>query len=272
MKKTLFALAIAGIVLTACAPKPPGSESAQVDKEAARKAAADNFVHMMQGRAQVNTFFDGPGGLIGLVVTNTEGQHNIAWATPDGTHILLGPVVDRDGLNKTGVYAKELALLPGPQTSMRNVDGSISVDAAAIDPLKSLIDASMGEGARELYVLVDPLCPHCRTSYQAMQNAAMLKGLKVHWILTVAVGGSTAEDLIERYRKKELTLEQVMSAGYAETPPRNLTADARNHIDSGIKVLDEVVRQRAVPAVIYKDGENWKAKTGFNPAEYLPRG
>lgn len=269
MKKSLWAVALLGLTLAACAPPHPNSGPTPAEKEAARKQAAETFLAMTGGQVQVSTFFDGPGGLIGLVVTAPDGKNNIAWATADGSHIVMGAVVDRQGLNKTGVYARELAIIPGPQTALRNLDGSVTVEAASIDTLKPLVDETVGTGGRELYVLIDPLCPHCRHSYQAMQNEAMLKGLKVHWISSVVVGGQSSEQLIEKYRRKQMTLDQIMTASAGNPEPRTVDADTRQHVDAGVKILDEVVRTRAVPAVIYQDKGVWKSRTGFNPAEYL---
>lgn len=269
MKKLPVALVLLGLALSACAPQSPNAGPTPEQKEAARKTAADTFVHMTKGQAQVSNFFDGPGGLIGLVVTSGDGKNNIAWATSDGSHIVVGAVVDRDGLNKTGVYARELAIIPGPQTALRNVDGSVTVEASAIDSLKPLIDETVGTGGRELYVVIDPLCPHCRHSYQAMQDQAALKGLKVHWITSVVVGGQNSEQLIEKYRNKQLSLAQIMASGPGNPEPRAVDAGTRQHLEATLKILDDVVRARAVPAVIYQEDGVWKSRTGFNPADYL---
>lgn len=241
--------------------------------------AEQNAIDTLHGLAgttiSIEKFFDGPGGLIGLSLLDAQNNRTIAWATPDGTHIIVGTVFDRNGINQTAVYSQKIAATPPPVQRLRNADGSYAVDANVFAALKTLPSIDEGDGPVEIWIVSDPLCPHCKRAHALSQVPENAHKFRIHWVLTSAVGGGQSAQVISDVLDHKITLDQAMSIerdpSKASMPVTmsSVTGAAIEHVNLLLQDMFPTPPGPAVPAVIaFRDG-HYTVNTGFNPDQIL---
>lgn len=98
--------------------------------------------------------FEAPGGMTGYVA-DMQGQPVAFYLTPDGKHVVIGPMLTEDGENLTDPKIQELVQGPKNKEAWKQVENSHWVrdgdkDAPVI-----------------LYTFTDPNCPFCHRFRQA---------------------------------------------------------------------------------------------------------
>lgn len=100
--------------------------------------------------------FEAPGGLTGYA-GSMQGQPVAFYLTPDGDHVIVGPMLDADGNNLTDDKVQQLVIEPMNQNAWSRLADSHWVGDG--DP----------DAETVVYTFTDPNCPYCHRFRQAAQ-------------------------------------------------------------------------------------------------------
>lgn len=201
--------------------------------------------------------FHGPGGLIGLILEDAlaHDKTSVAWASPDGKALILGSVVDETGRNYTLASMQALGMTPAAAPAPR------SLSPAQVDEVKTLATQHLGNGSKEVWVFLDPLCPHCRDFYREIQTRGS-RGYKVHAILVDGIGGQEAARLAGLVLDHRISLEEALSGDPLKIQG-DPSPDAATRIAQGRALLVALTGSTPTPtSVVQVDQGQYTAISG----------
>lgn len=167
-----------------------------LDDPALLTAARELVAEITHSGAEVDSLFQGPAGLTGLVM-RTGGGHGIGWMTTDRKHLVIGALLDGTASNLSNaafrqLFPQEVSTLPAEDALPAQ-----PVDAAtlmkAVLPLEGF---TLGQGDRTLYVFADVNCPACAKMHRTvLDNADELKrrGIQVRWVIVSILGEKSTQ-------------------------------------------------------------------------------
>lgn len=123
---------------------------------------------LQQEGVEVVRSFDAPAGLRGYIIS-AGGQAHAVYVTADGTHVLVGAMLDADGRNLTESHLDKYAPKQDLSHTWPMLEKSRWIADGAKEP-KSIV-----------YVMADPYCPYCHAFWLAAQPYEKA-GLQVRWI------------------------------------------------------------------------------------------
>ena len=268
----LVAVSLLSAALAGCSDSHDASVPADQAADHAMERAVKTAIQRFGGESIVHETFAGPGGLIGLSISvgHRQARRELFWASPDGSLLIDGRITDGNGHNPTLSIARARDIEPGPTTSVQNADGSIDAREGAKAELAALVLASSGSGPRELWVFADPACPSCRNAHEFMQDPVVEGALTVHWVGSTAVGGDRSAQLIAQTLEGKISFGEFINAGTAGASAAEVGDAAQQYVEASSSALHELARMQAVPTVLFEQGGQWFARTGFDPLAYLP--
>lgn len=275
----VLAIAVMGFAVTGCAPKEDKSApaAATAGPTEAQARAAETVKALTGGEIPVEKFFEGPGGLIGVVLGHpgAGSKRVIAWTTSDGAYLVLGSVQSPTEGNITISAAQSMQadIPPGGNSRLPSPDGSYLLTATQVERLKKLPSFRQGEGQQHLWIIGDPLCPFCKRAHGLIDMPEFKSGLSVDWILTATVGGEQAAQLAADTIDTKITVEQAYEAPRAAGPVPVAAAspETMKAVADARALLYEIHPDPAVPAVIVERDGRYLVSTGFNPETFLPK-
>lgn len=143
MTKHLMA-ALAGLLI---------ATASAADKEAVSYPPAVQRV-VDQG-LEITRTFEAPGGLTGYAARN-NGKEMLFYSTPDGMHVVLGPIIDAEGRNLSAEHAREFLAGPDWDNAWERVEKEGHWIAVGDEDPKRII-----------YTFTDPNCSFCNLFWRA---------------------------------------------------------------------------------------------------------
>lgn len=219
--------------------------------ETARKLVAG----ASKGQAQVQRVFSGFGGMVGVVVSPTQGnteQEGLVWMSPDGKALFPGPVLNAAGQNINEALAREQNLRGAPKAPP--TDKAPLLTRAAEAGAGGFVQGTRGP---VVTAIVDLNCPHCNTFFTNTQPLVKAGKLRVRYVLAgfltptsipraAAVLG--AADKVAALRQAEVDFAKDHGQGPAPTfkPAHEATVKANTQLlmDTG---------QPSTPYLLYCD-------------------
>lgn len=199
---------------------------------------------LAQYGVEIEAQFEAPGGLTGYV-GQAHGQPLAVYLTPDGEHVIIGPMLDASGTDLTEQHIDRY--LPKPDLS------------AVWDQLEQAdwVREGSADAERVVYVFTDPNCPFCNSFWRAAQPYVGEDAQLRH----IMVGILRPDSLSKAAR--------IMAA---DDPAAALAEHERNHGNGGLDPLSPVpaeLEQRirannrlmqslgahATPAIYFKDAD-----------------
>ena len=220
----LSGIAIGILIMSTVGHNP---SRATLESSSTSVSAATGSIHkLFHGRINVTRSFRGPGGLIGLIISNHHSdRRTIAWSSPNGKAIILGAVFDPNGTNYTLKYMRVLRALHSAET---NTPSSVPPAQKSHPPIKtsrivrkpltkaevrllgSLPTIHIGSGPKKVWVIADPLCPHCMAMYRDFRENGT-DHHAVQLLLTGAISGKTGENLSALVDEKKIPVDRAFS-------------------------------------------------------------
>lgn len=134
-----------------------------------------------QQGVEVVESFDAPGGMTGYV-GEMRGRSMAFYLTPDGNHVIVGTMMDKDGKNLSKASIQELVEGPKFENAWSEIHNSHWVREGAED------------ADTVIYTFTDPNCPYCNRFHQ--QAEPWVKAGKVQ--LRHIMVGILAEDSLTK--------------------------------------------------------------------------
>jgi thiol:disulfide interchange protein DsbG len=134
-----------------------------------------------QQGVEVIESFDAPGGMTGYV-GEMRGRSMAFYLTPDGDHVIVGTMMDKDGKNLSKASIQELVEGPKFENAWSEIQNSHWVREGAED------------AGTVIYTFTDPNCPYCNRFHQ--QAEPWVKAGKVQ--LRHIMVGILAEDSLTK--------------------------------------------------------------------------
>ncbi len=237
---------------------PIGNAQAGVKLDAAERLI-DAVTH---GQAQAKKVFPGPGGLTGVVIEAK--QHPlVAWITPGGKYLAVGPLLNAQGQDETRLAMEKLDLLP-------KVMAPADFAQLASKEADSFV---LGKTGPELTAFVDPNCIFCHKFYEQAQPLINAGKLRVRFVIVgflkpdsapraAAILG--AKDPQAAMAENEKGFDAATEEGGIK-PMDNPPPALRAAVENNTKLLAKS-GELATPTLIYCD-----KKTGLKVIHGLPQ-
>lgn len=200
---------------------------------AAQAAAAEEYpkaiAQAVKSGVKVVKAFPAASGLTGWVVSQ-GGKHSIVYTTADKKTLVVGSLVGEDGQSLTA--GDEDKHVPKPEL------GGLYLE---LEKSTHVVEGTLKAPKSVLYVFVDPNCPYCHTTWQAVQPYEKA-GLQVRWIPVATLGPTSLPKAIEVLAAPDRTAAfRKMEANHGK--PWTASASASE------------ARNPAIAAAIAKNGE-----------------
>lgn len=206
MTYRLLALAVSVSLLSACSQQrqdpvkaaDPGSKDSQLAQ------AADLVSGASGQRMKAISTFDGPGGMVGIIIEPTQGgSRQVAWASPNLEVVIPGDALDKSG---TSINAKALVnqkvYLSTPELAAQVMGAGIVV----------------GDKGPIVTAFMDPNCIHCNTFYKQVMPLVKQGKVRVRFLMVGFLRPSS--------------LSRAAAIVSAKDPARALAEDEKNFKDS----------------------------------------
>ncbi|MQB13169.1 thiol:disulfide interchange protein DsbG [Agrobacterium sp. ICMP 6402] len=184
-----------------------------------------------------------PGGLRGFAA-KAGAQPLTIYLTPDNQHVIVGPLVDGDGIDVAADQLKKLS--------------EVAIDPAVWTTLEksSWVQDGNPEAPRVIYTFTDPNCPYCRQFWKAARP--WVEGGKVQ-LRHVMVGvirqdspAKAAAILEAQSPEKAIVLNETQEGGI---PP---LSTIRRETAVSLKANEQLMTALGfggTPAIVYKNGK-----------------
>lgn len=205
------------------------------------------------GGASVH-YFEGPGGLIGIGLTQWNGQQSIAWATADGAALIGGVMIDTARQsNLTARYIDQELPKPDLSPIMRDVE-------------QTTIGFEQGDkgSENEFYVFVDPTCRYCQQAYAAFQTLLTQENdIRIRWIpvgILGAAGENRAAAALGTGGDGFQMLQAFLAKQAAAVNPEDVANGQTAHQNN--LAMFRKLRFDGVPAIVSRVNGEFQVKTG----------
>lgn len=203
MRSTTAAVLIL-LAASACTEVPPATQ----EEFAAAVTARAELARASGGQSTAVEFFQGPDGMLGLIGYNRSAdEYFVAWASPNGKALIIGPVLV-DGANITAKYQEDVlgskgdpairqgaAQLRGQPSAVARAEGQGPrvISSEDMQRVASAAKVSLGTaGGGELYVFYDPYCSFCRQAETMLEPYIEDALLRVHYLPVRVLGERSA--------------------------------------------------------------------------------
>lgn len=176
LKRKLLAVLLSAVAL--------GAQAAPVDAAAAKTGIPPALKSATNsGALSVVKPFKAAGGLTGWVVKESASQRNIiVFTTPDGSVLLAGMALDKDGQNLTGMYAEQYA----PAADYTPAFKAFATDATGV-----MVGSAKAKA--EITILFDANCAYCKLMAKIAAPAVDAGELRIRYIPVAILGGDSPE-------------------------------------------------------------------------------
>lgn len=218
-----LAIGVIGMTLVTPHTRPATHESSSTSLA----AATGTINKLFNNHIQVARAFHGPGGLIGLVISDHHRNKTIAWASPNGKAVIFGGVFGSNGTNYTVKYMRVLKALheagslntpPNAAQSAKKAPHKVKSSGIVRKPLTktevrllgALPTERIGSGNKKVWIIADPLCPHCMAMYRDFRENGT-DHHTVRLLLTGAISGKTGENLAALVDEGKISVRKAFS-------------------------------------------------------------
>lgn len=240
-----LALAVSALsAVTGCSGPPTANAPGHAADAPSSQRLATLVQTVTEGRALPIQQFEGPGGLIGLVIQGGDVPATVVWATAKADYLIFGNVFDGQRNLTTVAQAHFAPSTPPVATATppaMNKEQFYTATAAADG-------VTVGDGHRPLYVYFDPGCGHCKLLYRALPASLTDQhDVAVHWIPVTL--GQTPESSAGLLTDDPKQLRQAMRSG--AVPPSTDPGKIES-INHNTALLRQSGRA-ATPTLVYRD-------------------
>ena len=205
------------------------------------------------GGASVH-YFEGPGGLIGVGLTQWNGQQSIAWATADGVALIGGVMIDTARQsNLTAKYIDQE--LPKPD---------LSPIMSEVEQTTIGFEQGNRDSENEFYVFVDPTCGYCQQVYAAFQTLLTQENdIRIRWIpvgILGAAGENRASAVLGKGSDGFQMLQAFLARQAAAVSPEDVAKGQTAHQNN--VAMFRKLRFDGVPAIVSRVNGEFQIKTG----------
>lgn len=265
------------LAATGCMTETPqggDSPSVTVDRFQAAASAAEALDQMSNGRSQALEFFKGPDGLLGIVGLDTKTEERfIAWSSPAGKTLIIGPVM-HEGVNLTQKYQQEIlggagnpiarqragqiggaapASAQGAQKAAPDAEATRSqkrgpmLTGSQMHRVKEAPAIVQGSSTRRLYMFHDPFCHYCAMARRELQPLIESGEVEVAFIPVAALGlNSLKAGAALLTSGKPNALEEA--GGQLARQPS--TPEAQNTVEDNTDLLGRITKRVATPTFV----------------------
>jgi len=175
-------------------------------------------------------------------------EHSLVYSV--GSHVFAGVLFDDKGVNVSRIYQDKY--IPQP-----------NVNDAVADIEKLGVYVEEGTSKKEVYVFVDPSCPHCHDYYKATRNAVKNGEITIKWV-TVGFLSPQSRDKAAYILSAEDKVKAMQDVELGYNVPKAKNAQLRQ-----VAINQELMQKagvRGTPGVLYKKNGQWvMAKGGMDP-------
>ena len=203
LKSTMFAVTLVtgALSLPVTAQEQPGAVQELLDRGVTIEAT-----------------YEAPGGLTGYI-GNMQGRAVAFYLTPDGEHVVVGPMLNAKGENLTEPMVQELVLGPPNEKAWSQIeDADWVLDGSADAPVV-------------VYTFTDPNCPFCHRFRQAAEPWIEAGRVQLRHVLVGIL--------------KQDSLPKAATILGADNPSAALRKNQKNHSEGGIEVNRQIVSAHA---------------------------
>lgn len=201
LKPALVGLSLLGLSLPVLAENHPAAVQQLIDRG-----------------VSIDGTFDAPGGMTGYV-GNMQGRAVAFYLTPDGEHVVVGPMLAADGENLTEPKIQELVVGPQNDKAWAQLEGADWVQDG--DPDAPVI----------VYTFTDPNCPFCHRFRQSAEPWVKAGRVQLRHIMVGIL--------------KEDSLPKAATIIGANKPSEALSENQDSYSDGGIEVDRQLVSANA---------------------------
>lgn len=247
-------------------PEKPGSvKSAAADKPLPQPIQA----MITHGKdVKVLARFPAPGGMTGYLMSAKGGERRIYYVTAEGTHAVLGLMLDQNLNNLTVSHLEQLGETAPPAGTAGAA--TKTAEAAHLDQMLALAARAPGawtEGSgQDVFVFFDPACPFCHELYR--ETRPYLAHLRLHWIPVATVSNQSAglAEVFLSSQDKASTMELLTRRAVSPAPRVSGGVAA---VLSENKALMNAAGSTQVPTLLFSDGAQTRRIVGKPPVPMI---
>ena len=255
LNKALLGLAF-GLALSACTPSttaPTTEASGSTSTADARLTQAKALVAgASKGAVQAEKTFDGPSGVVGVVISQNGNNKNIVWMSADGKALFPQAVSDTGAnLNDEAMTAQGLRAKPEDLLTRAAAPGTRSILQGKSGPIAT--------------VFMDPNCVFCHKLFVDVQPLVKAGKLRVRYVMVGFLKESSIPKAATILASKDplatLTKDETAFNGPKEeggiTADKTPDAEALAVVQSNTQLLGET-GQISTPVVLFCDKTSGK--------------
>lgn len=232
---------------------PAPAPDAQVDAAAAAAGVPALSIIMSRG-AKVHDRFRVGEDMFGWII-DYSGHVNTYYTTADGEYLVVGAVLDSDGINVAEMQPPVEGVTTGTQAAAGNYKQGL------YERFEQSTYVSVERGEKEMFVIFEPQCPYCARLYQQMRH----RDVTVHYMLVAFLGAQSrplAETLLEQKAgtisdaMDSLVMAKLSSAPLPQWLARYDTDEEIANFSAKMAKNLQLMRDAGItgtPAIIYKD-------------------
>lgn len=199
-----------------------------------------------QGQAQADSVFEGPEGMVGVVITPANapgGEKAVVWMSPEGSMIFLGAAFNEAGENLNVTLGQE---------HMGKAGGSQSADLLNRVVFGESGSFVQGKSGPIVTVIVDLNCSHCNTFFSNAQPLIDSGKLRVRYVLAgflTQTSGPKAAAVLGA--KDKVAALKKAEADYAKNGQRGPAPTFKPEFEDLVKANNDILRDTGEPATPY---------------------
>ncbi|ERJ20443.1 Thioldisulfide interchange protein DsbG [Salinisphaera shabanensis E1L3A] len=189
--------------------------------------------------------FDAPGGMTGYAA-RAGNRPLTLYLTPDGDHVIIGPMLDAEGNNLSQEILDATITQPDIQNAWPALEDSNWVADGADD------------AERKIYVFTDPNCPYCHKFYEIARpwveaGKVQLRHIPVG-ILKPSSAGKAAAILGAEDPSAALAQHENNYTSGGITPLEDMTPALRQQVAANNMLMSSLGIQ-GTPGLVYRDDD-----------------
>lgn len=206
-----------------------------------------------KGQAVLKSYFDGPEGLIGVILEgiSPNGEHIYAWVTKDLNHLIIGQVYGRDGEENTALARKIMESDQREKMSFKDQKKAL-VHSGHIKQYPDLKDTG-----DNLYVFIDINCPYSELFFNEVQedDTFLEKGIQINWVLIGLSEGDIQRASYLAAKENLNTLKESFEVPW-DNEKKVEDSSYLESIRLNNYLLYSIVEDPSVPTMMWVDSEN----------------